>query len=171
MVCFLKKIKTSYCFGGVFFALFASAIFALFLNYEGYCFSKGKIMTDWEKITMVVDELIVGKNQMLVNLGQGDHEWIDTVVAYQSSRDFFSKNPVSSRSEKSSNCCDVFFNRMGHESIHSEETPSLMDRLLGTYNGEVRLTFSVQYSDDMGLEKSVPQSWNVRVTNCGIYKR
>lgn len=40
-----------------------------------------------------------------------------------------------------------------------------------TYNGEVRLTFSVQYSDDMGLEKSVPQSWNVRVTNCGIYKR
>ncbi|HEY0488662.1 MAG TPA: hypothetical protein VGD30_04040 [Telluria sp.] len=133
------------------------------LNYQGYCFERGGVVSDQEKIEVAVGSLL----GMLNAQKQGtpgaspaagnDLEGGKQVIYYADAEEFFRVNP---------NCCSV------SKEIHDEGRHRLddIDRAFGFVSDFVTIKYVQRYRDDKGIEHQKTIKTHYVVDQCGNKK-
>lgn len=119
--------------------LIISIVFSIWFlpTYLGYCAEKGRILSDKEKIELVIQDILiklpsrvnsykVRENGALVETSEG---MVENPIPYNNIQDFLKKNP---------NCCDM------QDHIYGEKIPFLL-RLTGSVQTYIRIRYKVNY--------------------------
>lgn len=127
------------------------------LTYNGYCRTENKYLTDDEKIKAAVSTILKIYPPAVIRTQDGPHDWTLSApkhpIYYRDLNEFFSVN---------SDCCEITKTRNSEEGI-----PTFMERLTGTVSAYMRINYEVRYVDSDGIQKSIPSSNHIPISNCG----
>jgi hypothetical protein len=123
-----------------------------FRNYNGYCSSQNRFLSDAEKIHIAAT-IINNNGEVAVKVGR-DVRYYKS-VRYKDADDLIRQNP---------NCCRVTFNERSGD---TPPPPSFLGRLAGLYGADVMIDGTAHYIDEQGKEQSLKRQWLVLMDHCG----
>jgi len=155
------KKKYIWVFIVIIFVVFsAREVWNMHLQYEGICVSLGRALTDEEKIRAVIREMnrpITSVVNMSTNVTEStDIGYLRSrKVPYKSVDEFLMENP---------DCCSVKI----HETHYGSEESWGASKALGVYAGHVTVHYTLHYLDKDGIEKTIPDTLEWTIQNCGV---
>ena len=131
----------------------------LALNYSGYCYAKGRYLSDQEHIDLAV-QYIFNSYPPVVDIFERESDKLTFVdrmrpikpIMYSSIEEFYRVNE---------NCCEI--TRTGKKGY----TASMSSKLAGGLDNFVRVKYRVKYEDSDGDIVEVIEESFVAMTNCG----
>lgn len=139
------------------FFLFASAIYAARLSYDGYCFSQGRQIPENEKVRTAIARILETYPPAATRVYLGSNAWQpippSRPIHYASVDEFLAMNPE---------CCRIAPIEKYIEGGHLD----LLSRLTGEATNIVEIRYLVRYLDDSNRHQSFPAEILLRLNNC-----
>jgi hypothetical protein len=141
--------------------LVVAPISIITMNYLGFCFKKGRFLSNEEKIRIAMQYIISSyppsiaryeeKDGVKVRIGQ---HVPDQPINYKDLNSFLAENHDCCRLTRVATEMEGYSIRLEH-------------RLIGSANTFVELKYKVKYIDLYGIERSRMQTSYVAISNCG----
>jgi hypothetical protein len=128
-------------------------------NYLGYCAGTGRVLTDSEKLNIVVT-LIATRDPGLVPIRSSSPKG-EIVMGYKRPKQFLPYTSAQEFLQKNPDCCSVV------SSTPDGATVSLWDRLTGRISAYVHARYRVPYLTDDGKVEEASFDEYHAITNCG----
>lgn len=137
--------------------IFASSLwFKAGMNYAGYCFAEGRVLSDEEKIRAVIKHVLQKYPPAVISTPVG-HGWTVSAplqpIHYKDVDEFLATNP---------GCCELTQTRSPEEGVGF----TFMERLKGTASSFARIDYQVRYWDNGALKSALSKN-HFAASNCG----